>query len=301
MEYSYPPPTHEWDFETFCKRLLRVHWPKSEPQLYGRRGQRQHGVDILDESGVEPLHATQCKFKKPGRLLTEAEIVGEVEKAKTFTPAIGHYFLLTTSERSTDVQRAVVRLNKEHQKHGLFRITLLTWDRIEDILRDNPELWSHAIDPPVKHAIEPIHQAVDAIAQRFDALVPSTVEDQYDAKAVQEAFARHPCSRQLTPEGLAGWQAWAGEHARAFQQASSAVEGRNGYLSQMQHNHRGLPTRRSQVWTVLHNFDGRAADGTTPATRFFRRAFPELFEHVLSQIDALPMPRQRRQAIAASH
>jgi hypothetical protein len=23
----------------------------------------------------------------------------------------------------------------------------------------------------------------------------------------------------------------------------------------MQHNHRGLPTRRYQVWTVLHNFD----------------------------------------------
>ncbi|WP_430284693.1 DUF6399 domain-containing protein [Salmonella enterica] len=46
----------------------------------------------------------------------------------------------------------------------------------------------------------------------------------------------------------------------------------------MQHNHRGLPTCRYQVWTVLHNFDGRAADGTTPAARFFRRSFPDLFE-----------------------
>jgi Family of unknown function (DUF6399)/IclR helix-turn-helix domain len=120
-------------------------------------------------------------------------------------------------------------------------------------------------------------------------------------QAVQEAFERHPCTRQLTAEVLAGWKAWAGEHARAFQRASSAVEGRNGYLSQMQHNHRGLPTRRYQVWTALHNFDCRAADGTTPAARFFRRAFPDLFESVLSQIDALPMPRQRRQALAASH
>jgi hypothetical protein len=120
-------------------------------------------------------------------------------------------------------------------------------------------------------------------------------------QAVHEAFARHPCSRQLTPEVLAGWHAWAGEHARAFHRASSAVEGRNGSVFQMQPNHRGLPTRRSQVWTVLHNVDGRAADGTTPATRCFRRAFPDLFEHVLSQIDALPMPRQRRQGIAASH
>jgi Family of unknown function (DUF6399) len=119
-------------------------------------------------------------------------------------------------------------------------------------------------------------------------------------QVVQEAFERHPCTRQLTSEVLASWQAWAGEHARAFQRASSAVEGRNGYLSQMQHNHRGLPMRRYQVWTVLHNFDGRAADGTTPASRFFRRSFPDLFESVLSQIDELPMPRQRRQALAVS-
>jgi len=119
-------------------------------------------------------------------------------------------------------------------------------------------------------------------------------------QAVEEAFGRHACTRQLTPEVLAGWQAWAAEHARAFQRASSAVEGRNGYLSQMQHNHRGLPPRRYQVWTVLHNFDCRAADGTTPASRFFRRPFPDLFETVLSQIDELPMPRQHRQAIAVS-
>lgn len=120
-------------------------------------------------------------------------------------------------------------------------------------------------------------------------------------QAVEEAFERHACTRQLKPEVLAGWKAWAAEHAKAFQRASSAVEGRNGYLSQMQHNHRGLPTRRYKVWTVLHNFDCWAADGTTPASRFFRRSFPDLFERVLSQIDALPMPRQRRQAIAASN
>jgi hypothetical protein len=120
-------------------------------------------------------------------------------------------------------------------------------------------------------------------------------------QAVEDACARQPCTRQLTPESLAGWQAWAGEHARAFQRASSAVEGRNGYLSQMQHNPRGLPIRRYQVWTVLHNVDCRAADGTTPAARFVRRPFPDLFESVLSQIDELPIPRQRRQASAASH
>src|SRR5215510_14787082 len=113
-------------------------------------------------------------------------------------------------------------------------------------------------------------------------------------QAVEEACERHACTRQLKPELLAGWKAWAAEHAKAFQRASSAVEGRNGYLSQMQHNHRGLPTRRYRVWTVLHNFDCRAVDGTTPAARFFKRAFPDLFETVFSHIEVLPRARQRK-------
>ncbi len=98
--------------------------------------------------------------------------------------------------------------------------------------------------------------------------------------ALQAAFETHPMTQQLAPGVLADWHAWAAERAKTFQRASSAVEGRNGYLSQMQHNHRGLPPRRYKVWTVLHNFDCRTADGTTPASRFFRRDFPDLFETV---------------------
>jgi len=115
---------------------------------------------------------------------------------------------------------------------------------------------------------------------------------------VRAAFDRHAITQRLAPQVLADWQAWATDRVNVFQRASSAVEGRNGSLSQMHHNHRGLPKRRYKVWTGLHNFDGRAADGTTPASRFFRRAFPDLFETVLSTIDALPRPRERHQAMA---
>jgi hypothetical protein len=151
--------------------------------------------------------------------------------------------------------------------------------------------WADALLLPLMYWQEPLRRTRCPEQKAQIALV---------LQAVKKAFERHPCTLKLTAEVLAGWQAWAGEHAKAFQRASSAVEGRNGYLSQMQHNHRGLPLRRSQVWTALHNFDCRAADGTTPASRFFRRSFPDLFESVLSQVDELPMPRQRRQAIAVS-
>jgi len=119
-------------------------------------------------------------------------------------------------------------------------------------------------------------------------------------EAVRGAFERHTITQRLAPQVLAAWTAWATDRVRAFQRASSAVEGRNGYLSQMHHNHRGLPKQRYKVWTILHNFDCRAADGTTPASRFFRRTFPDLFETVLSQIEVLPRSRQRKHDVALS-
>jgi hypothetical protein len=118
---------------------------------------------------------------------------------------------------------------------------------------------------------------------------------------VRAAFERHTITQRLAPQVLTAWQAWATDRVKTFQRASSVVEGRNGYLSQMHHNHRGLPKRRYKVWTILHNFDCRAADGTTPASRFFRRTFPDLFETVLSHIDALPRARQRKHDVALCH
>jgi uncharacterized protein DUF6399 len=46
----------------------------------------------------------------------------------------------------------------------------------------------------------------------------------------------------------------------------------------------GLQAFTLKVWTVLHNFDCRATDRTTPAIRFFKRPFPDLFETVLSHM-----------------
>lgn len=119
--------------------------------------------------------------------------------------------------------------------------------------------------------------------------------------AVRAAFAQHPITQRLAPHILAEWQAWATDRVKAFQRTSSAVEGRNGLLSQLHHNQRGLPKQRYKVWTVLHNFDCRAAEGTTPAVRFFGQTFPDLFETVLPSIEVLPRPRQRQDERALCH
>ena len=136
------------------------------------------------------------------------------------------------------------------------------------------------------------HQVAHTRCARRKAKIRQALE------AVQASFHTHVITTQLAPWVLEEWKAWAVQRTKAFQRTSSAVAGRNGYLSQMQHNHRGLPRRRYKVWAILHNFDCRALDGTTPASRFFRRAFPDLFETVLSHIEALPQPRRRKHSVA---
>ena len=120
-------------------------------------------------------------------------------------------------------------------------------------------------------------------------------------EGMQAAFHTHALTLRLPAQALEEWHTWATQQVQAFQRASSAVEGRNGVLAQLHHNQRGLPKRRYKVWTVLHNFDCHAADGTTPASRFFRRPFPDLFETVLSRIEALPQARRGKRQVALCH
>jgi len=82
--------------------------------------------------------------------------------------------------------------------------------------------------------------------------------------------------------------------AESFQRASSQVEGRNGYLSFINHANRGIPKQRLKVLTVIHNYDVRRADGTTPAQRFFDKEFPDLFEFLCRDVTGFKEPRKGR-------
>lgn len=79
-----------------------------------------------------------------------------------------------------------------------------------------------------------------------------------------------------------------------FQRTTSAIEGRNGYLSRLHHSGRGLSESDLQVLTVIHNFDLKRADASTAAQRLFGTTFPELFPWISSNMGDLPHPRKPR-------
>ena len=82
--------------------------------------------------------------------------------------------------------------------------------------------------------------------------------------------------------------------AGSFQRSSSQVEGRNGYLAFMHHGHKGIPPKRRKALTVIHNYDIKRVDGSTPAQRLFGKEFPDLFEFLCKNVTGFKEPRKRK-------
>jgi len=128
-----------------------------------------------------------------------------------------------------------------------------------------------------------------------DRTSSSPLRQAYHA-AHERARARllaHPLTTGLHPQEVRRWQSWAQWMVTKFQRTSSAVEGRNGVLSRMNHTQRAIPLRRVKVLTVVHNFGLHREDGSTAAERFFGEPCPDLFEWIVDHIDELPLPRSR--------
>jgi tetratricopeptide (TPR) repeat protein len=131
MSFRFPQPSNEDDFELFCLRFLRELWQCPTLQQYGKRGERQDGIDLIDEGGNIPLRAVQCKHHEPDKTIPPAEIKVEVTKALVSGFDLGEYFVLTSARKTTHSQKAIIEINQDHAKQGKFRVSLWTWAEIE--------------------------------------------------------------------------------------------------------------------------------------------------------------------------
>ena len=107
---------------------------------------------------------------------------------------------------------------------------------------------------------------------------------------------KHPLTLQIPELERQQWTLWCQEMAHHYQRTSSAVEGRNGYLSRLHHAGRGFSPTALKVATIIHNFDLRRPDGTTAAQRLFDHEFPNLFDSIVASMGDLPMPRKSSKA-----
>ena len=90
----FPYPADEDCFERFCGRFLRTLFRSEHFVLYGRRGQVQFGVDVIDLSGCGPIKAGQAKHRDQWKTLSADEISEEVTRATSLPHKIEEYLIL---------------------------------------------------------------------------------------------------------------------------------------------------------------------------------------------------------------
>ncbi len=138
-----PPPKNWQDFEELCADLWSELYKSQDTQLNGRSGQPQCGVDVyglIDNSGE--WFGVQCKEKdeRYGNVVTEKELLNEVEKAKGFTPKLKHFILATTASNDSKIQQLARELTVINQKEGLFTVQVKSWDEIHREVAKYPKI-----------------------------------------------------------------------------------------------------------------------------------------------------------------
>ncbi len=136
MSFRFPQPTNEDDFELTCLRFLRQSWKCPTLNQYGKRGERQFGIDLIDECGGIPLRAVQCKHHEPDKTIPPAEIEAEIAKMLASALPVDEYYILTTARKTTHAQNTIIKINREHQVTGKFKVFLWAWTDIETLLSE---------------------------------------------------------------------------------------------------------------------------------------------------------------------
>lgn len=134
---KWPKPRSEDEFEDMCIDALQIRWKDPHATRNGRRGQRQHGVDIV---GHPPwlkgkTAGAQCKNTD---VLTLDEIKAEVTKAETFKGGLGEFLIITSGDRDATLQSETREHFRAHP--ASFPVELLFWADVTSELAEDSDL-----------------------------------------------------------------------------------------------------------------------------------------------------------------
>lgn len=143
-ELQIPPPRSWEQFEDLCLDLFRHVWNDPTAQKNGRRGQAQHGTDIVGQpNGPQgQYYGVQCKGKDAlySAIVTETALRAEVEKAKRFSPPLAQWILVTTAPKDALLEKVAREITAEHRAQDLFGVKVLGWEDLRSLIACYPDV-----------------------------------------------------------------------------------------------------------------------------------------------------------------
>ncbi len=200
---SYPPPSTDQEFERVCLQFLRLEWTRPL-RLYGKKGNEQHGVDIIDLTNPADCWAAQCKLHESTKTLPPAEIRDEVAKAKQFPHPLRRYAICTTGRKTAAAQDTVLQLNVEHAANAQFVIELIYWKDIEmrleadDVFRESYLVSSHAsVRTGLRTEIAPVVTQLSDLREALAGASADAIDAELDRAKRMLEEKKHAAARAL--------------------------------------------------------------------------------------------------------
>ena len=170
--YFFPQLNDEKRFETLVADIYRCQFPNADVDEYGRRGQKQYGIDITVQTDSF-LWCVQCKNQ---RIMTTADIDELMQKCTYYSINLFSKLIIATAAlNDTAIVDHLIRLRPQYP----FNIEYLPWDKICDYIEQYPQIISKyyalIIDPLktgfaniiVKYGIEAFMQ-IDPLIEGMD-------------------------------------------------------------------------------------------------------------------------------------
>src|SRR5271168_3740271 len=137
---GYPLPRSADEFERLCLKLLRRHWQLPQLERFRDPDRAEKGINLIEISGRQRLAAVKCDLRAQRNELTVAEIKDAVDRAASLKLPIGRFVIATTAAKPDGLQRQLFDLNRANRKDGISAIEVLTWDDIEELLDQYPQM-----------------------------------------------------------------------------------------------------------------------------------------------------------------
>ena len=195
---SLPKPETWQEFEHHAWLLFRSELNDPATEKNGRQGQAQHGVDVYGRRDCKHWVGVQCK-QKMDEAVSEAELREEVEKAKSFSPKIKEYILVTTARRDAGIQKAAREITDEltGSEHE-FSVSVWGWDQFQEHASMHSDVWEKidpTWDPYTKRGLEQLNVSIGELKDTVSAALPDARNDLrtpgFDAQSENESSARH--------------------------------------------------------------------------------------------------------------
>ena len=142
LNTNFPRLSDPDEFESLVRDICAFEWNDPNTQKFGRKGQKQSGVDVYGRPykhrGI--YRGAQCKLRTKGDQLSESKIKNEVTEARGFPHKLDKLIIVTDAPRDSGTQIIIDKINENEVKNGGFQVVIWFWDDVTERLAAYPGL-----------------------------------------------------------------------------------------------------------------------------------------------------------------